>query len=421
MSLVSDGGSVAPRAASGRGLVSVPTTAFPAGVLAACRAELPRLADEVLDVIVAEVPAYALLSARDNATLRHAVGQALAHFLRIAERGGDVARLTASTSGAYDLGRGEARSGRSLDALLAAYRIGARVSWQGMSHIAARHGMPAESMGAFAALVFAYIDELSATSVVGHRDELDKTGRARDRYLEQLARLLADGADRGRAEAAAARAAWEPPRTLTAVVMPEPAARSVLPRLDPSTLVAGSETAAGAESGAPVGQEEHVVLLVPDVTDRAVLMERLRGHAAVVGPRVTWWEASRSVRRARAGLALVEDGRTSVDTDEHLVALVTGASRAEVADLRRRVLAPLADTRPAMRHALEETLRAWLLLQGRRNAVAQLLHVHPQTVRYRMDLIRSRYGSALDDPAVVEALVVALAAGPAPASEGASA
>ena len=35
--------------------------------------------------------------------------------------------------GAYELGRGEARSGRSMDALLAAYRVGARVSWRHMS------------------------------------------------------------------------------------------------------------------------------------------------------------------------------------------------------------------------------------------------------------------------------------------------
>jgi len=31
---------------------------------------------------------------------------------------------------AYALGRGEARSGRTMDALLSAYRVGARVSWR---------------------------------------------------------------------------------------------------------------------------------------------------------------------------------------------------------------------------------------------------------------------------------------------------
>ena len=40
--------------------------------------------------------------------------------------------------GAYELGRGEARSGRSMDALLAAYRVGARVSWRHMGDSAVR-------------------------------------------------------------------------------------------------------------------------------------------------------------------------------------------------------------------------------------------------------------------------------------------
>ena len=79
-------------------------------------------------------------------------------------------------------------------------------------------------------------------------------------------------------------------------------------------------------------------------------------------------------------------------------------------DLRARALAPLADLRPATRERLEETLRSWLLHQGRRDAVAAELHVHAQTVRYRMGQLRELYGDGLDDPAVVLDLVVALAA-----------
>lgn len=62
----------------------------------------------------------------------------------------------------------------------------------------------------------------------------------------------------------------------------------------------------------------------------------------------------------------------------------TGAS----ADLRARVLAPLADSTPVSREKLTETLRAWLLHQGRREDVAAALFVHPQTVRYRVDQLR---------------------------------
>ena len=73
------------------------------------------------------------------------------------------------------------------------------------------------------------------------------------------------------------------------------------------------------------------------------------------------------------------------------------------------MLAPLAGVRPSTAEKLEETLRAWLLHQGRRDAVAAELFVHPQTVRYRMTQLRELYGDRLDDPAVVRDLVLALA------------
>ena len=47
---------------------------------------------------------------------------------------------------------------------------------------------------------------------------------------------------------------------------------------------------------------------------------------------------------------------------------------------------------------LAETLGAWLRHQGRREGVARELHVHPQTVRYRMNQVRQRLGTAVDDP-----------------------
>ena len=90
-----------------------------------------------------------------------------------------------------------------MDALLAAYRVGrpgglARAGRRPRS----RAGLTAEMLARFAELVFAYIDELSAASVAGHADELETTGRVRQRYLERLGAALlrgapADDADRG--------------------------------------------------------------------------------------------------------------------------------------------------------------------------------------------------------------------------------
>ena len=57
---------------------------------------------------------------------------------------------------------------------------------------------------------------------------------------------------------------------------------------------------------------------------------------------------------------------------------------------------------------IEETLRLWLLLRGRREPVAEALFVHPQTVRYRVGQLRELFGEALDDPRAVADLLVAL-------------
>ena len=84
-----------------------------------------------------------------------------------------------------------------MDALLAAYRVGARVVLAAHERAAAcAAGLTAEQLARFAELVFAYIDQLSAASVAGHSDELATSGRVRERYLERLAGLLLAGAAR---------------------------------------------------------------------------------------------------------------------------------------------------------------------------------------------------------------------------------
>jgi DNA-binding PucR family transcriptional regulator len=128
----------------------------------------------------------------------------------------------------------------------------------------------------------------------------------------------------------------------------------------------------------------------------------------VVGPTVPWLEAARSHARALRAVSLgIDDG--VVDTDAHLGTLLLAADPETRADLRARVLAPLADQRPSTADKLAETLRAWVLHQGRRDAVAEELFIHPQTVRYRVGQLRELYGDRLEDPEFVLEVTLALA------------
>jgi len=173
------------------------------------QAVLPEVATNTIHAVVTGVPAYRDELGSTNAeTLAQAVEQALRGFLALAAEERDPsAPLTSIRSGAYALGRGEARSGRSLDALLAAYRVGARVAWRRLAGAAVDAGAGADTLVACAELVFAYIDELSAASVAGHADELALEGLIRQRHLERLAHGLVSGADESVLMAAATAAA----------------------------------------------------------------------------------------------------------------------------------------------------------------------------------------------------------------------
>jgi hypothetical protein len=385
-------------------------TAIPAAVADAMRAELASVAQATVAEIIVEVPSYADAFSGDmGKVIRNAVELALGGFLELAtaSSGADASTpIRPALDGAYELGRGEARSGRSMDALLAAYRVGARVSWRHLSASAVSAGLTVGQLARFAELVFAYIDQLSAASVAGHSDELETTGRVRTRYLERLAGLLLAGAPLPELTAAAERADWTTPRTLTVAVLPEAAVRGALVSLDGRTLRSNQDVP-GLDA-----TTELVVLLVPDAEGRSrpALLRSLEGRDAVVGPPRPWSEASTSYARAVRALqlGLATEGSEPLDTERRLADLVLRADGGALADLRARALAPLEDLTPAAREKLVETLRAWLLHHGRREQIAAALFVHPQTVRYRMGQLRERYGKALEDPRTVLELTIAL-------------
>ncbi|UOY00597.1 PucR family transcriptional regulator [Blastococcus sp. PRF04-17] len=389
---------------------------LPPQVADAMRRELPSVAEATVAAIVVEVPSYAdAFAGGMGRTIENAVQLALGGFLELASSGSQSDASTPiqpALDGAYALGRGEARSGRSMDALLGAYRVGARESWRHMAAGAVRAGLSVEQLARFAELVFAYIDQLSAASAAGHSDELATSGRVRERYLERLADHLLAGGSREDLLAATDRADWPPPRTLTAVILPEARVRGAWPSLDPRTL-RSTEDVPGLESPGDL-----VVLLVPDAEGRSrpALLRSLGDREAVVGPARPWDEVHSSYARALRALqlGLTPDGPEPLDTEARLADLVLRADETALADLRAQALAPLAHLNDGAREKLTETLRSWLLHHGRREAVAAELFVHPQTVRYRMTRLRELYGKQLEDPRCVLELTVALGVTPQP-------
>lgn len=360
--------------------------------------ELPALADEVIAAIGRAVPEYRRsLSGAFGRGLRTGVGRSLQQFVDLIGRSGEV---SASSREVYrELGRGELRSGRTLDALQAAYRLGARLSWRRLSAVARAQGADAETVSLLAESIFAYIEEVSASSVEGYAQAQAELAGERERRRRRLVRLLVqdlEGASEIDLQASAGEAGWQLPARMAVLACDLPDVARL------STLVGGESIGAQLE--------ELTCVLVPgegDLRARQVAeaVQRIgaqgQWHAAL-GPFVNVGEAHVSFARAREALALQQagilpSGQLTI-ASQHLMSLLLHRDPSLTAELATRCLLPLQELQPRSRERLQQTLLSWLRHRGSIPAAAAELHVHRQTVRYRLGRLRELLGAALDDP-----------------------
>jgi PucR C-terminal helix-turn-helix domain len=384
---------------------------LPPELAKALRPALPDLAQHIIVAIGREVPAYARpLEGPFGRALRVGVERALARFVDSIERPG------AGDGGAREiyvaLGRGEMRAGRSLDALLSAYRIGARLAWERFVAAGEAAGHEPRTLYRLASAIFDYIDGISAESVEGFTEERAAAEGERQRRRRALARLLArDDVSGEEVHDLARLAGWTRPDVVAALVVGDASGEE--PDADRLASRMGGGVIAAAEGALAIAW-------VPDPQApgrRAQLESGLDAVPAALGPAVALGRAPLSLARAQAAHALVLDGVVDGDglvvADEHLPELLLhGGDRSLAADLAAGALAPLDELRPGPRGRLRATLRAWLDHPGQVTRVAGELHVHPQTVRYRVAQLRELFGDRLEDPDARFELALALRAEP---------
>jgi PucR-like helix-turn-helix protein len=352
--------------------------------------ELPELRDEILAVIAEEVPEYARpLEGNFGRGLRLGVDEALRQFARlIADPDGGRAQSSEVYRG---LGRGEMREGRSLDSLQAAYRVGARVAWRRLSAAGLAAGLPPEVLCLLADAIFAYIDELSADSVEGYAQAQEVAAGERERRRRSaLAAVLAEPFEPERLRAAAAEAGWALPGTV-ALLACDPGDLDVIARRLPIDTLAGTYEELGC-----------VVVPDPDGPGRRGALERAcNGRAAALGLTQPLGRASISWARARSGLAAIRGGTLEPElcvVADNLTEIAFFEAREPLRELREKALVPLEGLTPAARERMTDTLKAYLDHRGNAPAMAEALHIHPQTVRYRLRKLRELFGESLDDP-----------------------
>ncbi len=377
---------------------------LPVEVAGALRPALSEVADEIIEA-VRTVPAYRRpLVGSFGEGIRAGVQSALQHFLAEIEAGGPVARGDVYRG----LGRGEMRAGRSLDSLLGAYRIGARVAWRRFAAAGEAAGLPPSTLYQMAEALFAYIDVLSAESAEGHALEQSAAAGETEMWRRRLVRMLireppAEG-DEVRSAALAAR--WALPRSVAALV----ASAELLAGAGGGTVAAEGEagTLAVLRPRLPEGTISDVVggllcVLVPDpdAPGRRAELTRLVTHLgapAGLGATVAWNDAALSFSRATAALSLGGRAGELIVARERAGELLLAEAPGLARDFAADRLRPLDGETAGSRERLTETLRAWLAEQGRLAPVARRLGVHPQTARYRIGRLRDLFGTALDDP-----------------------
>lgn len=362
-----------------------PWLGLPASLGTALKARSRDVQREVIALIDVE---RGWAERRDNPKLRADLAElsslVLSRFVAVMGTASPV--FTAAQRARFrEVGAGEAREGRGLEDLLAAYRIGIRVIYaEGTRALAELDPSPAAQV-ALGEAVLALSDVLQAESAEGYAHEVSTHAGERERRLLRLVDALFAG-DQAAVRTVAAQVGWTVPSSLAVLVVPLEAMASARAAIGDAGFVVerdGLAAAVVSAAGVALAVDRIAAAIPPD------------SPAVRVGPDVPLAEASRSWFVARL---LPEASGAPQWAADRLPELLLRAAPEVSRTIADRVLAPLQDLPPATRDRLEETLAAWLRHWGQRSPVAAELGVHPQTVAYRVNQLRAIFGAVLDDP-----------------------
>jgi hypothetical protein len=380
--------------------------------------QLPDLL-ETVHLRLSESPDYAgfLESNKDEVTrlAADAIRRLVESVQRQVEGSGSPLSLPSVQADLFEvIGRVQFREGRELAQLLSAYQIGAHLAWRYVSSTALRLQLSLAMVTELAEALFSFVDALTAASARGYVQEQSESAAERERLREELAaRLLSDRCDTTAIALAADRAGWTLPAVASLIL------------IDPEDEMA--MVSLGRLGGTVLASRwgDWMVVIWPDrpeLAARQVKIKMLRGMYASVGPSLSLDRLPASVKVMSAAARLREQGLLEGEpqpegllfVEDHLDAVIVHRDPGPLRALREQVLAPLQSVPVTTRERLVETLASWLRQMGDRRAMAAELHIHPQTVRYRLGQLRDLFGDALDDPRTRTRFTIALLSGAGP-------
>ncbi|MGK5558667.1 PucR family transcriptional regulator [Actinomadura kijaniata] len=366
-----------------------------AEIVALLRAEVPGTIREAVREIEEEFPQYTRLQDPAHADfLERTVERSIAGFLELLLD--QDASFDAATSFFQQVGVVETEEGLSEEVSQAAFRLGAAVSIRRLTAVAETHpSVTVTVMGQVAAAVLDYLNTIAAAVSEGHTDASARaTGDMRLRRGRLVDLLVTADPQPDLIKQAADEAAWPLPQKVAAVALRRPS-RPPWPgtALPPEVLV-------GLHLDEPC-------LIVPDPEGpgrHRMLRTGLREWRAAIGPPVATTDVVRSLGLARQALDLADGGvlpaGDPVVVTDHLPLLMLLRDRFLTETMVSRALAPLLESsRPRHARRLAETFLAVLEHGFNATAAADSMHIHAQTVRYRLRQLEALFGDDLHDPA----------------------
>ncbi|MCT9008961.1 PucR family transcriptional regulator [Streptomyces rhizosphaerihabitans] len=359
----------------------------------------PRVVEAIVAAVHEQVPVYAALDDSRLPEVRAIAAWGLERLLGL--------WATDGTLGPADLRRfrgiasARAADGRPVQAVLRAYRVAGTVLTDEIAARAPR--LAAADAFALARMLLATLDTLSEEMATAYAATSEDLAGDRTRALRLLLDDLIAGrhASVGALTDRSARLGIQLPDPCCLLVAepvaanrPDLAHETATGLLDalagsggemtPLATVRGSRAvlllplAASAHVGAVLGERSwRGCVITGEGLDRVALAHRLAADALDTAPA----HAHRS-------------GHVLTDADAHVLVLLAGRPAAAPDHIAGVVLGPLTDV--AQRHLLE-ALTAYID-SGSANAAARALHLHPQSLRYRLRRVHELTGRDPRDP-----------------------
>jgi hypothetical protein len=310
-------------------------------------------------------------------------------------------------------GRRRAEQGVPLPVILHAYRIAGKFIWAAILAEAAGDESAATALLDAASELWFIIDELSGEVTDAYHDTVGERARRHEQTRSAMLDVLLRG------DVGDGSRLWESATTLrlphqgtfvvAAAQAPRPGVESI-PHAEEALRARGVQSAWRVEVDAHVG----VLVLTPRVgIERlcALLTELTSGPIGLSEPYANLEQTPAALRQARlAYVAAAPSSHDLVRYEQVPIAVLLASAPDAATTVAQTILGPVLALPAPERDILLTTLRVWFAEDGATSSAAAKLHVHRNTVRYRLRRLEDLTGRSLARPTGLAELHLALEA-----------